>query len=80
MKYQIKLNSVEDVLYFINILEYNDYQAEAIFESYTLDAKSLLGLLGYGVGKVITVMLHGEPDETFCHLMQKYAAAQFSEN
>lgn len=75
MEFRIKLNSVEDAIRFINILEYHNYQAEAVFESYIINARSLLGILGYGVGRVITVMFQEEPDENLCCLMNEYSAA-----
>lgn len=75
MEYRILLNSVEDAVYFINTLEHYDYHAEARFETGILDARSLLGILGYGVGKVITLMLYDQPNDDFCYLMKKYATA-----
>ena len=75
MEFRIMLNSVEDAVRFVNTLGYHNYQADAVFETFKLDARSLLGILGYGIGRVITILLYEEPDEDLCYFMKEYAAA-----
>ena len=42
--------------------------------SYTVDGKSILGVLALDLGKVLTVKCHGE-DAAFEDFLQKYAVA-----
>lgn len=75
MEFRIRLNTVEDAVRFVNTLEHHDSHADAMVESFVVSARSLLGILGYGVGREITVLFHEEPNEELGYLLSEYVAA-----
>lgn len=75
MEFRIQLNSVEDAVRLVNTLEHHNYHADATIESYTINARSLLGILGYGIGRVMTVVFYEMPNEDLGCFMNQYVAA-----
>lgn len=63
MKFKVQLNSMEDAAKLVNRLEYYDYQADAEVGSHVIDARSLLGLLGFGLGRVLTLIIYADSNE-----------------
>ena len=73
-KINIKFNDVTDVSKFVHILSKYDADFNLYCGSYCVDAKSLLGMLYLGICKDLVVK-YGEQDESFEHVMNKYAIA-----
>lgn len=63
MEFQVKLNSMEDAAKLVNRLEHYEYRAEAVVGSLVLNAKSIMGLLGFGIGQRIRLIIHTGIDE-----------------
>ncbi len=63
MEFQIKLNSMEDAAKLVNRLDRYDCQADAWMGSIVIDARSIMGLLGLGIGRVIRLVIYSEPNE-----------------
>lgn len=75
MEFQIKLNSVEDAVRWVNRLEYYECHAEARVGNLVIDARSLMGLLGFGIGRVIQIVIHSELNESLRRELGKFEAA-----
>lgn len=75
MEFQIRLNSMEDVVKWVNRMEHYGCQAEAWMGSLVIDASSLMGLVGLGIGKLIKVVIHSELKEDLCEELQEFIAA-----
>ena len=75
MEFRIKLNTVEDAVRLVNTLEHHDYHADAMVESFVINARSLLGILGYGIAREMTVLFHEMPNEDLGCFMSEYVAA-----
>lgn len=63
MEFQIKLNSMEDAVKLVNALEYHDCRAVVWIDSLVIDARSLMGLWGCGIGREIRIVFHSAADE-----------------
>lgn len=55
---RIKLNTINDVNKFVNITNEYYYDIDAICGRYIVDAKSILGILSFGIPKTIDVTIH----------------------
>lgn len=75
MEFQIKLNSLEEVAKFVNKLEYYECQADAWMGSLVVDARSLMGLVGFGIGRVIRLVIYSEYDEIIQRELCEFMAA-----
>ena len=73
MERQIKL-SREDVLDFVKAASKCDYDIDISYNRVIIDAKSILGVLGLDLGRVLTVTCHGE-SQKFDNFLQQYAVA-----
>lgn len=63
MKFEVLLNSMEDAAKLVSRLEYYDYQADAKIGSHTVDARSLMALISFAMGKVIQIFVYADADE-----------------
>lgn len=63
MTFKVLLNSMEDAVKLVSRLEYYDYQADVKIGSHTIDARSLMALLGFAMGKVVQVFVYADADE-----------------
>lgn len=71
---KIRLNAVEDATELVNAAEKCDFDIDVVNGRAIVDAKSLLGVIGLGTGKVLMVQCHGEnPD--FNRTIRKFAVA-----
>ena len=75
MEFQIKLNSMEDAVKWVNRLEHYDCQADAWMGSLVIDARSLLGLVGFGIGRVIRVVMYSELSESLHRELREFMTA-----
>lgn len=64
MEFQTKLDSIEEVVTLVNKLERYNCSAEAWVGSKVVDARSFLGILGFGIGREIRIVIHSEMDES----------------
>ncbi len=69
---KIRLMATEDVQEFVNAAEKCEFDIDVLHERVMIDAKSLLGVLGIGLSKELTVKYWGD-NSTFEHVMKKYA-------
>lgn len=57
---KIKLNSKQDVNDFIDVCCKFKFDVDACYGHYIIDAKSWLGIMSFGLGKELTIILHTE--------------------
>lgn len=60
---EILLSNQYDVARFVNKMEKYPYNADLLCGSRMVDAKSLLGIMGFGMGKVLTLQVYGDDDK-----------------
>lgn len=75
MEFQIQLNSIDEVVNFVDMMEQYEYSADAKYGSIILDAKSFMGLISLGLGRKIQIRVHGERDESFAENMELFKAS-----
>lgn len=75
MRFQVQLNTVGDVVRMICKLEQYDYHVDAKVGSYMIDAKSLMGLLGIGLGKKIELLVYADKNERFVKDINEFNVA-----
>jgi phosphotransferase system HPr-like phosphotransfer protein len=54
----IKLNTIEDVKRFVNIVFRHEYDVDVVSGRYAVDAKSILGLFSIDLSKEVTLKVH----------------------
>lgn len=60
---EILLSNQYDAARFVNKMEKYPYNADLLCGSRMVDAKSLLGIMGFGIGKVLTLQVYGDDDK-----------------
>ena len=70
---KIKLG-LDDVNAFVNAATECDFDIDVNYNRVIIDAKSILGVLGLDLGRVLTVTCHGE-SQKFDNFLQQYAVA-----
>ena len=70
----IKLADVEEVCDFVRAAGMCDFDIDISDQSMVIDAKSILGVIGLGIKKELTVKYGGE-DITFENVLNKYTVA-----
>lgn len=71
---QIKFEETEDIEEFVKAAGQCDFDIDVTYERVVIDAKSILGVLSFGLSKVLTVKYRGE-DAGFENVVQKYVIA-----
>ena len=72
IKVKIKLGTVNDaVLFSARCNEYKNYDIDYVFGKYTVDAKSLMGILSIGLDHECAVELHSNDDEKLNNKFEK---------
>lgn len=61
-KQDILLKNQNDIVNFVNKMEKYPFHADLYCGSCVVDAKSLLGVMGFGMGKVMTLQIYGDED------------------
>ena len=61
-KQEIFLKDQAAIVNFVSKLEQYPFQADLHCGSHVVDAKSLLGVLGFGMGKVLTLSVYSDED------------------
>ncbi len=72
-QYKIMLRP-DEVNNFVNAASRCEFEVDICYNHYTVDAKSIVGVLGLDLKQVLTVTCHGY-DESFDGLMRAYAIA-----
>ena len=72
--YEIDISTIEKAKRFNEIALSFEEDIDVIKDRYTIDAKSILGVLGLDLGRVLTVTCHGE-SQKFDNFLQQYAVA-----
>lgn len=75
MEFSIRLNSLEDAVKLANRLEYYNCQAEVWYDNYVIDARSWMGLLRFGIGKVVQVKMNKITDVRLCTEIKEFVMA-----
>lgn len=55
---EVTFQSVEEVLRFVNQAEQQENEVDVCCGSCMVDGKSLLGVLSFGIGKKLSVVIH----------------------
>ena len=71
----IRLSDLKDVKDFVRAAEDCDFEIDVKYNHTMIDAKSLLGMIGLGVQKDLTVC-YGGRNENFENLVAKVAVAE----
>ena len=74
-KLPVKLNSMQDAKYLVQIAESCPYDVELICGRYIVDAKSLLGLMNLGFDHKIELKVYEEECENLWKELDKFVAA-----
>lgn len=59
-RHEILLRTQNDIVNFVNKITQYPFNADLLCGSQVVDAKSLLGVLGFGMGKVLTLQVYSE--------------------
>lgn len=54
----IRLNTIDDANNFVKIIDKYEYDIDAVYGRYVIDAKSIMGLLSLGIPKKINIVIH----------------------
>lgn len=55
---KIKLNTLNDANNLVKAIDKYDYDIDAVYGRYVIDAKSIMGLLSLGIPKEIFIIIH----------------------
>lgn len=75
MEFRTELRTIEDAVKLVNKLEHHGCRAVAQVDDKILDARSLMGLLEFGIGKNIKVVVRSEIDEMMRHELSTFMMA-----
>ena len=62
MEIRIKLNTVKNAMLFATVCDNYEEDIDYICGRYQIDAKSILGIIGIGLERECTVVLHSEDE------------------
>ena len=71
-KLRVRLNQVSDIVSFVAIANKCECDVDARCGSIVVDAKSLLGVLGFGMGKVLTLQVYGDDSSMLMSDISEY--------
>jgi len=71
---QIKLSSIEEVKDFVTITSKCKFDIDIFYNRVIIDAKSILGILGLDLSKILTVKYAGV-DSDFERILENYESA-----
>ncbi len=70
---QIKLNTPEEVMDFVNTADQCNFDIDIYYNRITVDAKSFLGIMSLDISNNLKVAYHGY-DGNFENIINKYSA------
>ncbi len=65
---KILLTSIEEAKRFVTEASRCDFDVDVFYNRFTIDAKSILGVLSLDLAKVLTVQMNGENEEFEAYL------------
>jgi len=65
---KILLTSIEEVKRFVTEASRCDFDVDVFYNRFTIDAKSILGVLSLDLARVLTVQMNGENEEFEAYL------------
>ena len=65
---KILLTSIEEAKRFVTEASRCDYDVDVFYNRFTIDAKSILGVLSLDLARVLTVQMNGENEEFEAYL------------
>lgn len=71
-KMEVFLKSREDAIAFVSLLSNLPCEADLSYGSYTVDAKSILGVIGVGIGKKSTLTLYSDENQGIEEELNQY--------
>lgn len=74
-KMRIRFQSPEEVVSFVNQVERYPYHMDIAKGSYLVDAKSIMGIIGVGIGNVMELTVYEENCQELQKKLEKYRAA-----
>lgn len=69
---EIFLPTQSDIVNFVNKMSQYPFHADLLCGSRMVDAKSLLGVLGFGMGKVLTLQVHEDNERGWMSDISQY--------
>ncbi len=67
-KFQVMLNSIDDVKKFVNLVTKYDFDIDLVSGRYIVDAKSIMGIFSLDLANPIEVQIHTEESPLFDEL------------
>lgn len=71
-KATIKLNTINDVKEFVNIVTQYDFEVDLISGRYAIDAKSIMGIFSLDLSKPIDLQAHSDSSDEFFAAIKKF--------
>ncbi len=71
-RHEILLRTQNDIVNFVNKITQYPFSADLLCGSRVVDAKSLLGVLGFGMGKVLTLQVYGDDSSMLMSDISEY--------
>lgn len=65
---KILLTSIEEAKRFVTEASWCDFDVDVFYNRFTIDAKSILGVLSLDLARVLTVQMNGENEEFEAYL------------
>lgn len=72
---RVAFRTPEEVLEFVNCMEKYPNDIDMKRGKFVIDAKSILGVIGLGLGSAVELQVHGEPSEGLSRDIQRYSVA-----
>lgn len=71
-RHEILLRTQNDIVNFVNKITQYPFSADLLCGSHVVDAKSLLGVLGFGMGKVLTLQVYSDDSNMLMSDISEY--------
>ncbi len=71
-KFDIMLNTINDVKVFVNTVSKYDFDVDLISGRYAVDAKSIMGIFSLDLSKQITLEAHTDEESPFFDEIAKF--------
>lgn len=74
MSTRIRFNKVEDIIEFVSLVSAYPYPMDICCGSWTVDAKSIVGVMAIGSGKELVLKIYADDSRELYQEIEKYAA------
>lgn len=75
MKAKVRFESVEEVSEFVSIANLCNFDVDVVYQHFSIDGKSLMGVLSIGLNQVLTVYSK-DTNPVFEQMLRKYEAKE----